>query len=192
MSPDQTANFIYLSLLLIVIGGSYLVASRRNLGRLLQQAVVWGLIFMGGLAVFGLWDDIRGAVVPVQRTIASNVIEVPRAADSHFYLTLEVDGTPIRFVVDTGATEIVLSQRDAERAGIDTETLAYLGRASTANGMVRTARVTLDELTLGPVTDRRVPVWVNEGAMEGSLLGMSYLNRFASVELTQGKLVLTR
>ncbi len=192
MPGENIANLVYLSLLLLVIGGSYLVASRQHMGQTLRHAAIWGLIFMGGLAVFGLWDDIRATVTPMQRATAHDVIEVPRAADSHFYLTLDVDGTSIQFVVDTGATEIVLSKRDAQRAGIDTDTLAYLGRANTANGTVRTARVTLDELRLGPISDRRVPVWVNEGQMDGSLLGMSYLNRFSSVEMTQGTLVLTR
>ena len=66
-------------------------------------------------------------------------MEVPRSADGHYYLTMEVNGAPIRFVVDTGATELVLSRADAERAGIDTGGLIYSGRAFTANGMVETA-----------------------------------------------------
>ena len=57
--------------------------------------------------------------------------------------TLEINGTPVRFMVDTGASDIVLSRRDAERVGIDPAALGYLGRARTANGTVPTARVRL-------------------------------------------------
>ncbi|SFA73372.1 aspartyl protease family protein [Poseidonocella pacifica] len=192
MTSQNTASLIYLGLLLLVLVGSFVVANRANLSKVMQSAALWGLIFLGTIAAIGLWGDIRTQIIPSQRALSESVIEVPRAPDRHFYLTLQIDGTPVRFVVDTGATEIMLSRRDAERVGIDLDGLAYLGRAQTANGPVRTSRVVLDEVALGPIVDRSVPVWVNEGEMSGSLLGMAYLGRFASVELTPDKLVLTR
>ncbi len=95
-------------------------------------------------------------------------------------------------MVDTGASEVVLSARDARKAGFDPDTLAYLGRAYTANGEVRTARVRADRLNLGGIEDRNVPLWVNEGDLDKSLLGMGYLQRWSSVEIRDGKLILTR
>jgi aspartyl protease family protein len=87
---------------------------------------------------------------------------------------------------------VVLGQADAARIGIDTGALAYLGRAYTANGEVRTAAVTLDSVAVGPVRHEDVRAVVNQGEMNGSLLGMSYLQRFSSIEITGGTLVLTR
>ncbi|WP_291737296.1 retropepsin-like aspartic protease, partial [Leisingera sp. F5] len=80
----------------------------------------------------------------------------------------------------------------AERAGIDTGSLAYLGRARTANGEVRTASVWIEEMSLGGITDTDVRVWVNQGELEQSLLGMGYLQRWSSIEIRNGALVLTR
>ena len=98
----------------------------------------------------------------------------------------------MNFVVDTGATGIVLTLDDARAAGIDTSNLAYVGRALTANGEVRTAPVVLETISVGPLNDSRIRATVNEGEMEQSLLGMDYLQRFSSVEISGGKLILTR
>lgn len=190
-------NFDFARLTYLVILGSvlvlwFVVQRRESIGKLFQQALIWVLIFLGVLAVVGLWDDIRQTVRPTQSVVAGDRIELQRAPDGHYYLTVDVNGTPLRFVVDTGATQVVLSQRDAAEIGIDTDALNYLGRAFTANGEVRTASVRLDSIEVGPVRHENVRAVVNRGEMTGSLLGMSYLQEFSSIEITGGKLVLTR
>lgn len=193
MESHTLERLLYLVLLGAAILGYLLVANRDRLGTLLRQAMLWGLIFVGLIAAAGLWQDIRQAAVPRQAVIASEGrIEAPRARDGHYYLTLEIDGTPVRFVVDTGATDIVLSRRDAARVGIDLDRLAFTGSARTANGVVRTARVRLGEVALGPFRDRGVTAWVNEGEMDSSLLGMAYLQRFERIEIARDRLILTR
>ncbi|WP_137700106.1 retropepsin-like aspartic protease family protein [Marimonas lutisalis] len=192
MSNDP-ASLTYLVLLLSVLVFWFFIQNRRQLGKMVQQALAWGLIFAGALAVVALWDDIRQAVTPQQSVFADQgVIELPRAPNGHYYITAEVNGAPIRFTVDTGASEIVLSQSDAEAAGIDTADLAYVGRAFTANGEVRTAPVRLDSISIGPIRDTGLLAYVNEGQMDGSLLGMSYLQRYSKIEITGGALTLTR
>jgi aspartyl protease family protein len=190
---NDPASLVYLVILGSAIGLWFFAQSRQSLGKLAQQAAAWGLIFLGAIAVAGLWGDIRQSIAPSQTVAAqSGQIELPRAPDGHYYLTAEVNGEPVRFVVDTGATQIVLSKDDARRAGLDVEDLVYLGRAYTANGEVRTAAVRLDRITIGPIEDSNVRAVVNDGAMQGSLLGMEYLQRFSSVEIGGGKLILTR
>ncbi|HSG57216.1 MAG TPA: TIGR02281 family clan AA aspartic protease, partial [Paracoccaceae bacterium] len=78
------------------------------------------------------------------------------------------------------------------RAGLDPAKLAFIGSAMTANGPVRTAPVRLDSIRLGGIEDRGLRAFVNEGEMRESLLGMTYLQRFSSVEIRQGALILTR
>jgi aspartyl protease family protein len=95
-------------------------------------------------------------------------------------------------VVDTGATDIVLTKEDAARAGLDPDSLRYLGRAGTANGEVRTAYVRLNDVRLGDITDRDVAAVVNGGQMDQSLLGMGYLQRWGRIEIAGGELILTR
>ena len=192
MESFDFPRLVYLSILGSVLVLWFVVQGRQSMGKLLQYAAAWALIFLGAIAVVGLWQDIRQTVRPTQSVVSEGRVELPRAPDGHYYVTAEVNGTPLRFVVDTGASQIVLSRRDAARAGIDTERLVYTGRAQTANGTVRTAPVRLDRVSIGPIADRDVRAVVNEGAMSGSLLGMDYLRRFSSVEITGDKLVLTR
>lgn len=192
MNPDDLPRLIYLGLLVAVLVSSFLVHNRGNLGRVAQQAAIWGLIFVGTLAAVGLWTDMRPDLIGRQSVVGDGRIEVPRSPDGHYYVTAEVNGVPVDFVIDTGATDMVLSQSDAARAGLDPRNLPYLGTALTANGAVRTATVRLDLINLSGIEDRNVRAVVNEGAMAGSLLGMGYLGLYARIEIEGGKLILTR
>ena len=193
MTGDDTARLLYLALLGSAVVLWFFAQNRESLGKVTQQALIWGLIFLGVIAAVGLWGDIRNTVTPGQAVFGEEGrIELPRAPDGHYYLTAEVNGAPITFVVDTGATNIVLNQEDAALAGLDPATLDYYGRATTANGEVRTAPVTLDHIAVGAVEDDRIRAYVNEGELDRSLLGMDYLQRFSSVEISGGKLILNR
>lgn len=192
MTGDNIASFIYLALLGSAIAGYFLVANRHQLGRVGQQAAIWALIFVGIAAAAALFDDIRRDA-PGQQSVqaADGRIEVTRASDGHYHLTLEVNGTPIEFLVDTGATDLVLSVQDAERVGIDHASLDFSQRAMTANGTVQTAPVWLETVALGTQVDEGVPAQVSGGAMPGSLLGMSYLSQFREISISDGRMVLT-
>ena len=193
LSGDQIGSLIYLVLLGTVLLGWLVASNRKNLGKLAQYAAVWGFIFIGAIVAIGLWTDIRQTVAPRQSVMMEGArIEVPQAPDGHYYLTLGVNGAPVRFVVDTGASELVLSHTDAMRAGIDFDKLVFSGRAYTANGMVDTAPVTLDTVQLGPVTETDVRAVVNGTDMQDSLLGMTYLRRFDRLEISNGRMVLER
>ncbi|QBX99981.1 TIGR02281 family clan AA aspartic protease [Rhodophyticola sp. CCM32] len=193
MDGDQIARLLYLGLFGIVIGGYFLVANRRRMGRVVQQAAIWLFIFLGAIVAVALWQDIRSTVLPRQSTaMDGGVITVPRAPDGHYYLTLQINEAPVRFVVDTGASDMVLTQQDAVSAGVDMDRLIFSGRAMTANGLVETAPVRLDRVGLGGVTEINIPAVVNAGQMAESLLGMAYLHRFERIEITDGQLVLTR
>ncbi|MCR9108092.1 TIGR02281 family clan AA aspartic protease [Marivita sp. XM-24bin2] len=193
MSAMDYGNLAYLILLGAVIVFWFFVQNRQSLNKTLQQGAVWGLIFVGVIAAVGLWGDIRQTVQPQQLVMEdAGRIEVPRGPDGHYYLTLEINDAPVRFVVDTGATSMVLTQEDAKRVGLDEEDVIFYSEAMTANGLVRTAPVRLDDVALGPFHDRDVRAFVNEGEMSKSLLGMEYLNRFARLEINNGRLILER
>lgn len=191
MSGDNIAQLAFLGLLGAAVAGWFFAANRESLGRVMQQAIVWVLIFVGVIAAAGLWSDIRRDVTPAQAMLSDGRIEVPVGRDGHYHLTLEVNGTPVDFVVDTGASQIVLTRADAERVGIDPASLAYVGRALTANGPVGTANVWLNEVRLGGWSETGVRAVVNEGDLFQSLLGMEYLGRMARIEIADGRLILT-
>lgn len=192
MDSFDTARILYLSLLLGVVGFYYIVANRRNMGQLLRHAALWALIFIGALAAVGLWQDVRPRLAPAQIIRGDGVIEVDRDQSGHFSLNALVNGAPVAFLVDTGASNVVLSLKDAERAGINVDDLTFTGRAQTANGTVRTAPVKIDTLSLGGIQDDRVRAYVTDGDLFGSLLGMDYLRRYDHIEIKQDKLILTR
>ncbi|NIY78654.1 TIGR02281 family clan AA aspartic protease [Celeribacter sp. HF31] len=192
MDQMDTARILYLSLLLGAVGFYYVVANRRNLGQMARHAALWALIFIGALAAVGLWQDVRPRLAPAQISDGAGVITVDRDRTGHFSVIAEVNGAPVEFLVDTGASNVVLSLEDAEKAGIDVDNLAFTGRAQTANGTVRTAPVRIDTLGLEGITDDGVRAYVTDGELFGSLLGMDYLRRYDTIEIKQDKLVLTR
>ncbi|WP_417250742.1 retropepsin-like aspartic protease family protein [Celeribacter sp.] len=192
MTADDTARILYLSLLLGAIGFYYVIANRRRMGQMLRHAVLWALIFIGVLAAVGLWQDVKPRLAPAQITHGDGVVEVPRDRSGHYVLWANVNGTATEFLVDTGASNVVLSMEDARRAGIDVDSLAFMGQAQTANGTVRTAPVWIDALELGGIRDERVKAYVTDGELFGSLLGMDYLRRYEKIEIARDKLILTR
>jgi aspartyl protease family protein len=189
MDGDTLARVGYLAIILVAVGGWVMVEFRERMGQALRMGLAWGLIFVGVMAGYGLWSDIRRDVMPMQEVVAGGAVEVPRAVDGHYYLTLMIDGQPVPFMVDTGASGMVLAARDAEKLGIDLQTLRFFGEANTANGVVRTARVTLDRVELGPFTNDGFQAFVTEGELDQSLLGMDYLGQFR-MEFADGKLIL--
>ncbi|MGH1459323.1 MAG: retropepsin-like aspartic protease family protein [Paracoccaceae bacterium] len=193
MRDIDPGQLIYLILLLVAVGGWFLGQGRANLGKMSQQALVWVFIFIGVIAVVGLWGDIRQTVAPRQSVMSeAGRIELPRAQDGHYYVTAQINGVPVNFVVDTGASAVVLTLKDAQRAGIDTDRLAFAGQAGTANGVTQVASVRLERFDIGGISDPGLRVLVNQGEMRNSLLGMSYLQRYGSVEIRDGTLILTR
>lgn len=190
MDGESFGRLIYLGLLLAAVAGWAASEYSGRLGQGLRSFLAWGLIIVGLMAGYGLWKDIRRDVIPSQN-ITAETVEIPRAADGHYYVTLTINGQPLKFMADTGASGVVLSRADARRLGFDLGTLVFAGQSQTANGVVRTARVQLVDVRLGPFLDPRIGAYVNEGEMDGSLLGMDYLGRF-SIEIAGDRMILRR
>lgn len=193
MDENSVGNLIYLLLLLALIGGGTLMAFRGQLGALLRTVGTWALLFALVVIGYGVFNDQRSTSLPRQAVFAeTGRVEIPRSRDGHYHVVLDVNGAPIEFIVDTGASEVVLSREDALKAGINPENLMFSGLAQTANGRVETAPVRLREVRLGAIEDANVRAVVNGGEMRKSLLGMSYLNSFDRIEINEGRLILER
>ena len=193
LNSDDQAVLVYLILILLVVGGSMIISSRGQLNKTLQQAAIWGLIFVGAVGAYSLRDRIESSLYPERALISERgAVSFNRARDGHFYAELEVNGKKVEFVIDTGASDIVLTRRDADFLGYPTGDLIYSGRASTANGVVPMARITLDSMILGRFADHNVVATVNGGELDTSLLGMRYLKRFRKIEITGSRLTLIR
>lgn len=117
--------------------------------------------------------------------------ELDAVSGGHFVTMADINGREIKVLVDTGATAVALSYEDAEAAGLKPHSLDYDVRVSTANGEGKAARVKLRHVMINNVKVRDVEGLVlQEGAMNGTLLGMSFLSRLKSFSVSDGKLVL--
>ena len=193
MEENDFARLIYLSVLVVAILGSVLISRRGAYGKMFRQAGVWLLIFMGLVAIVASWQDIRqsGQTTSFQQSQDGAII-IPKEIDGHFHLTLTINDRPIDFLVDTGASDIVLTRNDATRVGFDPNRLDYWGMANTANGTVRLATIRLETVRLGEFIDKNIRASVNKAPMEKSLLGMRYLSKFSAIEISNDQMILKR
>jgi len=195
----DVARALPLSIILILMV-MRLSVSTQPLGRMARHLSVF--LALGTVLVVGYSyrDDLGaifgrtlGTVVPGRGTeIAPGMMRFEADNKGQFVVNAQVNGKAIHFLVDTGASGIALSQRDARRLGFDDDKLDYNTPFSTANGMTRGAPVTLNVLQVGPLTARNVRAWVNEGDLDQSLLGMSYLSTLGRIEIKGDTLILER
>ncbi|MBP6013284.1 MAG: TIGR02281 family clan AA aspartic protease [Alphaproteobacteria bacterium] len=120
---------------------------------------------------------------------SSGDVVLKRGFSGHFFAEVEVNGTSIGMLADTGASVVALSVEDAEAAGISVDSLSFSHTVSTANGDANAAPVTLDEVTVGSITRHNVPALVARGLSE-SLLGMSFFNTLSKVAMESDEMVL--
>ena len=122
-------------------------------------------------------------------TTSDGSVELQRENDGHFYADVQINGSNIRALVDTGATEIALSRADASSAGIATSIGMPEVIGEGADGAVHGEVVTIDRISLGPKTAEGMPaVVLNQGGE--TLLGQSFLSKFDSVEIHGDTMVL--
>jgi aspartyl protease family protein len=127
---------------------------------------------------------------PTQESIYGSEVTLGRADDSHFYADVDIDGTIIRMVVDTGASTIALTRSDAEAIGINVDALAEGGTAATAGGDVAVRPTRLARVEIDGLVEEDVQAVVIDTEMRQSLLGQSFLSRLDSVTVEGDKMVL--
>ena len=113
---------------------------------------------------------------------------VAKGPDGHFWADAEVNGRPVHFLVDTGATAVALTAADAERLGLKPADLKYGYDVTTAGGSSRAARVTLASISVNGARIENVQALVDSDGLDVSLLGMSYLGRLTRFEATRDTL----
>ena len=113
------------------------------------------------------------------------------ASAANSRLPARVNGARVTFLFDTGASAVVLTAEDARRAGVETSRLVFDVPVATANGAAMAAEVRLDQVAVGPIVMRNVPAMVaRRGALDESLLGMSFLERLKSYTVERDRLVM--
>ena len=138
-----------------------------------------------------LGDRFTAELMPLDgRADGDRIMSYPVAESGHFEVRAAADGIDLKFTIDTGATDVVLSPRAARRLGYDLGKLDFTKLAETANGMVRGAPIVISEFRLGNIVVRDLPATVNEADMSDSLLGMEFLRRLRSWRVEGGRITL--
>ncbi|HEX2215600.1 MAG TPA: TIGR02281 family clan AA aspartic protease [Xanthobacteraceae bacterium] len=131
------------------------------------------------------------STAPGRSSAGANTLAVPGDRNGHFRVDAVVGGRSLEFVVDTGASIIALTRRDADRLGLNPAPRDFTTQIGSANGMVRAASVRLASVEVGPLVVHDVAaVVMPDGALAQNLLGMSFLYRLKRFEFRTGQLVL--
>ena len=129
-------------------------------------------------------------VGPVGTPAEDGSASIAKSGDGHFWADAQVDGHPVHFLIDTGATAVALTAADARNLGIDPDGLSYTYTVMTANGPGRAARVKLGVVSVGNAQVLDVDAFVIDKGLQTSLLGMTYLGRLSKFEASQDAMVL--
>jgi aspartyl protease family protein len=130
---------------------------------------------------------------PLSSTDADGRVTVmlEKRSQGHFNARGSIDGTPIDFLIDTGATTTVLTARDAERAGFDLASLSFTVPVSTANGMAEAAPVRGVDIAIGGIERKGLTILVaSDGMLGQSLLGMNFIATLSGFDMRGDRLVL--
>jgi aspartyl protease family protein len=204
VDPARVVYMVGILALAIVTGGSML---RENPWRALGQLSIWLAIGCGLALAYTYRAELGFGPAPAAEGTGARPADSPRqptlaattsgdrevtlyAQGGHFFVEAEVEGRKITFMIDTGASDVALTQDDARSLGITPSEREFTRAYQTANGIARGAPVTLDSIAVGPIDLRNVEGSVVEGQMQVSLLGMSFLNRLSGYQVVGDRLIL--
>ncbi|MEA3390423.1 retropepsin-like aspartic protease family protein [Sphingobium sp. CCH11-B1] len=203
---EQSASILWY-LLAIVLVGSALIGRQLPMGGLLRMALLWVAIFAGLLGLFklaqgqgyltGRWADQEIATpdeapAPLpQSSTQGTSLRIPVAADGHYWVEGTINGSPARFLIDSGATFTALSDSTARAAGLNYDVAAPGVIMNTANGKVEARRSNIARLSVGPISVSDLPVVVSPAFGEVNVIGMNMLSRLKSWGVQDGAMVLT-
>lgn len=197
-TPDDWTSVAYGVGVVVLVCSGVARVKRHQIGQHLRHAAIWAAIVAVVALVFAYRQDL--GAVPRDLRIAfsggspvatgEREMIIPQDESGAFVVIAKVNGERVRFLVDTGATDTVLSPEDASRLGLDVEALSYDRAAMTANGLGYGAAYAAERLEVGEIRIDDFPMTVNKAPMGVSLLGMSFLNRLESFEAGRGRLTL--
>jgi aspartyl protease family protein len=185
--PADWQNVLWSGGMLALVGSS-LLARRIPLSHALRNILIWGALAVVLVAGYSFRDQFAGVAAQVRSAmdpahpvaLAAHEMLLSQDADGQYYAVGKVNGQAVTFMLDTGASDIVLSPQDAQRVGVDMAALHFDTPYETANGEAYGARSTAGDLSLGAFRLTDVPVSINQKPMRTSLLGMTFFKRLDS------------
>jgi aspartyl protease family protein len=175
---------------------SSLAARRLPLGYVAKAGLAWIAIFATLFAIFsfrfefiGIWDRVKADISGTAgQNISGEAIELRRQDDGHYWLTVDINNKPVRFMVDSGATLTAINATTAREAGVEAD--GYPIILGTANGRIAAKRGVVRSLSVGPHSIENHQVVVSERFGEVNVLGMNFLNSMQSWRVEANMMVL--
>lgn len=202
LANDDFGQLIWMGTLAAVIG-AFVLRSGRPLGTLARQFGGWVLIVLALIAGYQYRYELQdfasrvsaglipGSPLALGEQDGRATVTLEKALNGHFEARLSVNGVAIRAVVDTGASSTVLTATDARAAGIDPDGLRYTVPVGTANGITNAAGARVDEISIGTIARRDMPVLVAApGALGQSLLGMNFISTLSGFDVRGDRMIL--
>jgi len=174
-------------------------ARPSDVARLATAAMTWALLLIALTGVYAyrfdaseIFGRITGELFPSEPQVGrGGEVIVNRRLSGEFAIGGRVNNARVTFLFDTGASAVVLTADDARRAGVESSRLVFDVPVATANGAAMAAETRLDQIAVGPIVMRNVPALVaRRGALDESLLGMSFLERLKSYTVERDRLVM--
>jgi aspartyl protease family protein len=198
LSTDDFGSLAYKLAILVFLGAAVLTMFRERFSQAVTAALLWvvvGLVLVIGYSyryeLGNIADRVMSELIPGHVISHGRTVEVARTNAGDFDISARINGIRVPMVLDTGASSVVLTQQDAKAAGLPLEILNYTVSIDTANGRTRAAQVTLDRLAVGGLEERSVEALiVQPGQLRTSLLGMSFLNRLQSWQVSGDRLIM--
>jgi aspartyl protease family protein len=201
LDTSSFASLVYLLALLILIGGGSYAMFYGRVFDALRSLAIWVVIGSLVAGVFyyrtelgRLFDmAVSGANAngPQYTASINRSVQLAQTEFGDFNVLAEVNSAPIKLLVDTGASSVVLTLEAARAAGLPVDLLRYDVTIQTAKGRSHAAAVVIDEIRIGNIVERRVPALIAQpGDLRVSLLGMSFLSRLDSFEMRGKQMVL--
>jgi aspartyl protease family protein len=192
---EQAPHVLYLVLAIVLVLSS-LVGSQITAGKAVRYGLIWVAIFAGifTLVVFRgefgalgtrLKSELTGSAEPL---VSGETLRLTKRDDGHFWIDAKVNGAPVRFLVDSGATTTTISAATAEQAGLEAGMRGDV--SETANGTIFMPRVTASLVEIGGIRRSDLSVNINP-AGETSVLGMNFLSSLSSWGVQGDVMVLT-
>ena len=186
---DWTATVYLAGFALVVATGLWRMRRIRPV-RLLRHGALWVAIAAVLALGFAYREEIElipqrlgvafGTGRPV--VIGDHQLVISQDADGAYQVVGRVNGEPVRFMVDTGASDTVLTPQDAQRLGVDLAGVTFDQESETANGKGLGAPYLARQLEVGPIRLGSFRMQINKAPMSRSLLGLSFLSRLESYE----------
>ena len=198
LSSFELSNAIYLLILIIVLLMGF---SNRQMPaqKIIKYIAIWTAIGLVLLVFYSFRfeisdtkDRISSDLFPSKAINKNNEqLIISISQDNHFYLTVKINNEPVKFMIDTGASDVVIDKKLALKLGINIQNLYYDKIFQTANGEVAGASTYFNEIDVAGVKFYNVSASITSSELLVPLLGMSFLKRFYKYEFYRDKLVLT-